>query len=122
MTSGGLVAAVAIATAGLTAVGIFFGIPTWRLQRHALRQQTSNEEFARQQQVVARVLAGDRAEEPRSPENPSILDALKNLSSLMAEVAEIQAVQGWHMSDGHGPDMTEVFRHLRHMRRPYDGP
>lgn len=102
-----LLTAVGVILAG---IGVIFGIPTWRLQRHALAQQKERDEQAKLSQLILQALAGDHAEEPRSVEHPSILDALKDLRNLMSDIAELQAVQGWHMSDGHGPDMTEVFK------------
>ena len=94
----------------LTGLGVFFGIPTWRMQRHMLAQQEAARTLGITMDDVKRILGGAGADRPRSPDNPSILDALKELRDVTADVAELQAVQGWHMSDGHGPDLADVFR------------
>ena len=105
------------ATLVITALGVFFGVPTWRMQRHLLAQQEAARTLGITMEDVKRILGGAKADEPRSPDNPSIVDALRDLQGVMSDVAELQAVQGYHMSDGHGPDMAAVFR--SHTQRGY---
>lgn len=116
MTGGEVTALCGVGMFLLTAMGVYFGIPAWRMNRHAERQAEFARQAAEYQRQTTQILAGDSADVPRSPDNPSVLDALKAMQAVMADVAELQAVQGWHMSDGHGPDMSQVFRDARAWR------
>ena len=87
----------------VAAVGLFLGVPTWKLQRHAERQQAVQDRQVQLTEDLNSILAGPMADQPRSPANPSILDALRELRNVLTEVAELSADLGWHISDNHGP-------------------
>lgn len=102
MTGGDLVIMVSLFTAAVTGLGVFFGIPNWRLQRRAEKQSEEAERQAQLTKDLAAVLGGPHASEPRSPDNPAILDVLTDLRDALRDISELQTVVSIHISDGHG--------------------
>lgn len=90
MTAGDIAAIVGAIVGGL---GIFLGIPQWRMSRRQLFDQE-----------VRRVLVGDNPPPP-SAENPSLVDVLRDLRELLSEQAELAAIVAFHLSDDHGPEL-----------------
>lgn len=82
------------------ALGIFLGVPQWRIARRQLFDDQ-----------VKRAIIGDQPAPP-SPDNPSLVDATREVLELVREQNELSAIVAWHLSDGHGPELPPWLQHV----------
>lgn len=82
-------------------------IPGWKMSRRAIRK-AKDQDFEESIKRVLVALIGDRQiDAPPSPDNPSIVDVLKDMREMMSEQKDLQTVIAWHLSDKHGPKIPD---------------
>lgn len=92
------------------ALGIFLGIPQWRLVRRQLVSAEIADRNHELLQAARQILLGDQPIRPPSPDNPSVIDLLKDMRDLLHEQAELAAIVAHHLSDGHGGELPPWYR------------
>lgn len=105
MSNGQLAVVIGVVGLVVSGAGVYLGIPAWRLSRHAVAVQESQDQQAEFNRRLAKALTGtERPDEP-SPEHPSLGDAISDLSDTISELAIVSTVLAYHLADPHGGDI-----------------